>query len=169
MSPEAFRTGLETAWLPARQEIVSTWPLLIVDAAHNVDSAESLAEALDRLVPDNESYWLVLGVLRDKDARTVLRPLLQHARGVIVTAPESPRAMPAESLATACYALTDVPVEVAASVADALGLARERAHGSDGVVVAGSFVTAAEARVALGLADVLTYEDRVRWLAAGGL
>jgi dihydrofolate synthase/folylpolyglutamate synthase len=167
LSPEAFRIGLQTAWLPARQEIVSTQPLLLVDAAHNVDSARALGEALDRLLPARESPWLVLGMLRDKDVWPVLRQLLARVRGVVVTAPASPRALSAEALAAACRSFTNMPVEVAASVAEALGHARGLAGGN--VVVAGSFVTAAEARVALGLAAVLTYEDRVSWLARGGL
>jgi dihydrofolate synthase/folylpolyglutamate synthase len=167
LRPDSFRTGLETAWLPARQEIVSTQPLLIVDAAHNVDSARALAEALDHLLPLDEPYWLVIGMLRDKDIWAVLRPLLPRVRGVVAAAPASPRALPADELATTCRALTDAPVEVSPSVAEALRRGRAQAGGEAAVVVAGSFVTAAEARVALGLADVLTSEDRAAWIAGG--
>jgi dihydrofolate synthase/folylpolyglutamate synthase len=166
LTPEAIRVGLAQAWLPARQEIVSTDPLLLIDAAHNVDSARALADTLDRLSTSAGSPWLVLGVLRDKDVGAVLRPLLKRAAGVAVATPSSPRALPASELAAACRALSDLPVEEAESVTSALRIGRERA-GSGGTVVAGSFVTAAEARVALGLADVLTFEDRARWLERG--
>src|SRR5262249_2143617 len=66
---EAFGSGLRDAWLPARQEIVSSDPLLLIDAAHNVDSARALADSLSRLEPGGQRLWFVLGVLRDKDVR----------------------------------------------------------------------------------------------------
>src|SRR5204862_471092 len=99
LTPDAVRQGLATAWLPARQEIASTDPLILIDAAHNVDSARVLAERLDRWTPSGERCWLVLGMLRDKDVRAVLRPLLRRAAGVVVAAPSSRRALPAADLA----------------------------------------------------------------------
>ena len=167
LSSETVCEGLARAWLPARLEVVSQQPLLVIDAAHNVDSARVLAEALERWTSRGRTMHLVIGMLRDKSARAVLRMLLPWARGVFVAAPDSPRAMPAQELAAACRTISDVSVEVADSVSEALRLARAAADDRDDVVVTGSFVTASEARAALGLSDVLTYEDRARWLSQG--
>jgi len=167
LSSETVCVGLERAWLPTRLEVVSQRPLLVVDAAHNVDSARVLAEALKRWASVGHTFQLVIGMLRDKSARAVLRILLPWVRGVFVAVPNSPRAMPAADLAAACRAVSDVPVEVHESVAEALRHARQAAEGRDGLVATGSFVTAAEARAALGLADIVTYEDRARWLSQG--
>lgn len=159
LTASAIQRGLAETWLPARQEIVSQRPSIVVDAAHNVDSARALAATLRQLT--TAPIWLVLGMLGDKDAGTVARILARQAAGGIVARPASPRGLPAADLARAWRAVTDVPVEEAPSVAAAVERARERA-GSDGaVVVAGSFVTAAEARAALGLEGVLTYEDHL--------
>jgi dihydrofolate synthase/folylpolyglutamate synthase len=163
----AVAAGLRDAWLPARLELVGLHPRLLIDAAHNVDSARALADELRGW--KDRPRWLVLGILQDKDARAILRVLLPLADGVIVVTPTSPRALPAESLAGACRALSTVPVEVGSSVGAGLELARARAGRDGGVAVAGSFATASEARAALGLAGVVTAEARRAWLAGGGL
>jgi folylpolyglutamate synthase/dihydropteroate synthase len=158
----SVQRGLAEAWLPARQEIVSEGPLIVVDAAHNVDSARALAATLGQMAAG--PIWLVLGMLGDKDAGAVARILAKHAVGAIAAMPASPRGLPAADLARAWRAVTEVPVEEAPSVAVAVERARERAGAEGAVVVAGSFVTAAEARTALGLQDVLTYDDHMAWL-----
>lgn len=163
----AVGEGLSGAWLPARHEVVRLRPTILIDAAHNVDSARALADAL-RAVPVRP-LWLVLGILRDKDARAILRVLLPLADGVVTVTPTSPRALPADALAAACRSLSAIHVEQASSVQSALDLAISRAGQDGAVAVAGSFATASEARAALGLADVVTAEAHRAWLASGAL
>jgi dihydrofolate synthase/folylpolyglutamate synthase len=163
----AVEMGLRDAWLPARLELARVRPRILIDAAHNVDSARALAEELKRW--RNRPLWLVLGILRDKDASAILRVLLPLAAGVVVVTPTSPRALPADVLASSCRAISAVEIERASSVAAAIEMARERAGRDGGVAVAGSFATASEARDALGLRGVLTAEERRAWLDAGGL
>lgn len=167
LTPAAVETGLSAAWLPARLELARLRPRVLIDAAHNVDSARALADELRRW--RNRPLWLVLGILRDKDAGAILRVLLPLADGVVVTTPTSPRALPAELLAAACRKVSAVEVVQASSVGAAIELAREWAGKAGAVVVAGSFATASEARVALGLDGVVTAEARQAWLRAGGL
>jgi dihydrofolate synthase/folylpolyglutamate synthase len=167
LTASAVEAGLRTAWLPARLELVRLRPSVLVDAAHNVDSARALAGELRRW--RRRPLWLVLGILRDKDASAILRVLLPLADGVVVVTPTSPRALPAESLAAACQRLSAVHVVQASSVGAAVGLARARAGPDGAVAVAGSFATASEARAALGLAGVVTAEARQAWLHGGGL
>jgi dihydrofolate synthase/folylpolyglutamate synthase len=167
LTVEAVRAGLRDAWLPARMELVRLRPRVLIDAAHNVDSARALAEELETW--QSRPLWLVLGILRDKDAPAILRVLLPLADGVIVVTPTSPRALPAELLAAACREIADLQVVVESSVGTGIEVAR-RVVGRDGaVVVAGSFATATEAREAFGLEQVVTAEQRRAWLRAGGL
>jgi folylpolyglutamate synthase/dihydropteroate synthase len=100
-------------------------------------------------------------MLGDKDARALIRALSGRVVGVVVATPSSPRALAASKLADVWRAVSDRPVDVALSVAAALEQASALAGPDGGVVVAGSFVTASEARAALGLADVLTYQDHL--------
>ncbi|MBA2450135.1 MAG: bifunctional folylpolyglutamate synthase/dihydrofolate synthase [Chloroflexi bacterium] len=155
MTPVAVQTGLERLRMPGRFEVVPGRPRWVLDVAHNPDSAVALASVLG-LTKRSRLPWLVLGMLGDKDARSVVRALRQAVGGIVVTAPMSPRALPVDSLAEVCHKLRVASVTRAASVAEAIGLAA-RAAGPDGtVVVAGSFGVVAEARVGLGL---VTAED----------
>jgi dihydrofolate synthase/folylpolyglutamate synthase len=167
LTAAAVEAGLRDAWLPARLELARLRPRTLIDAAHNVDSARALADELDGW--QTRPLWLVLGILRDKDAPAILRVLLPRADGVVVTTPTSPRALPAAALAAASQRLSSLPVIQSPSVGAAVETARERAGVDGAVVVAGSFATASEARAALGLAGVTTADERQAWVRGGGL
>ena len=67
-------TGLS---FPARVELVSARPWIIIDGAHNVDSAEALVQTLNHHLPAGPKT-LVFGTTRDKDLAGQLRVLLPH-------------------------------------------------------------------------------------------
>src|SRR5262249_5823923 len=165
LTAAAVERGLRSAWLPARLELVSLRPRILIDAAHNVDSARALADELQRW--RTRPLWLVLGILRDKDAPAILRVVLPLAGGGVVGTPASPRARPARAPATACWRLSHAPVLKASSVGGAIELARGEVGREGAIVVAGSFATASEARAALGLSEVVTAEGRQAWLRRG--
>jgi dihydrofolate synthase/folylpolyglutamate synthase len=167
LTATSVEEGLGGAWLPARLELARLRPRVLIDAAHNVDSAWALADELRRW--RNRPLWLVLGILRDKDAAAIVRVLLPLADGVVVVTPTSPRALAAEALAAASRKVADLEVVVASSVGAGIKAARRRAGKDGAVAVSGSFATASEARVALGLEGVVTAESRRAWLRGGGL
>ena len=152
LTTESVRAGLEQVRLPGRFEIVPGSPIVVLDGAHNRDSAVALARSLvdTRLT---RPRWLVLGVLRDKDARAILRALLPAVDGIVVTAPASPRALAAEALAEAARRAGARDIARARTVAEGLERAQAAAGPSGAVVATGSFAVVAEARAALGLAD----------------
>ena len=151
LSSEAVRAGLEAAWLPGRFERIDGGPCIVLDAAHNRASATALASALRAAAAPPRPIWLVLGILRDKDARGVVRPLAALVDGAVVVTPSSPRALAAGALAEVCRAAGLAAVEIADDVPGALARAREQTGRAGTVVVTGSFSTVAAARVALGL------------------
>jgi dihydrofolate synthase/folylpolyglutamate synthase len=75
--------------LPARFEEVRETPPVILDAAHNADSARRLAEALSAVHPDVK-FTVVLGVVAGKDFKGIFQSLLPVAHEFILTHPESP-------------------------------------------------------------------------------
>lgn len=83
---DAYRRGLERAWLPGRLEVVQQEPLVILDAAHNAQKAQALRQALDALVPGLLRV-LVVGILADKASEEMLAVLAPGAQAVIVTQP----------------------------------------------------------------------------------
>jgi dihydrofolate synthase/folylpolyglutamate synthase len=136
---------------PGRLEVARHQPLVLLDGAHNVHGAEALAAALQEEFP-TEERTLVVGLLREKDPRTMLSALRidRTARLVACRAP-SPRALDPEAIADAAVALgmDDRNVEVvddpAEAVADAIALTP--AHGQ--VIVTGTLYLVGAARAAL--------------------
>ena len=151
--PEAaIREGLRTVSWPGRFEVVQAEPLVIVDGAHNVDSAELLAETLTERYP-GRPLTLILGIAQDKDVEQMVRILAPQASLLIATASHHPRAASAARIMAAAEAL-DPPVShiaTTASVAQALDLAQSSAPESL-ICATGSLYVVAEAREALGLA-----------------
>ena len=145
----AIRQGLAATRWPGRLQLVAGNPLVILDAAHNRESAAALAAALGRLYP-RQPFALVVAVFRDKDAADILAPLLPLASHVVVASAGHPRALPAADLAAAVNALDSrTVVEEAPSVAAALERARALAGPAGRVLVTGSLRTVGEAMVHL--------------------
>ncbi len=153
---EVVRRGFAEAESPGRLEIVRTSPTVLVDGAHNPAGAQALAGALQ------ESYAFeklvgVVGVLSDKDAAAMLAALEPVLDTVVLTEVASPRAMPADDLATLALDVFDEDrVEVVPRLDDAIEAAvtiaeedTEQLSGV-GVLVTGSLLVVGEARRLLG-------------------
>lgn len=98
ISEEAVRRGLATVNCPARVEIVSHRPLVIIDAAHNVASVRALVETIDANL-DYQSSTLIFATSRDKDCASMLRELLpKFERTLLTRFIDNPRAMPLDRL-----------------------------------------------------------------------
>jgi dihydrofolate synthase/folylpolyglutamate synthase len=72
--------------IPGRFQILSTTPAVVIDSAHNADSARRLAEALTCAFPDVE-FVCILGVVAGKDAEGILRELATCCRSFLLTNP----------------------------------------------------------------------------------
>ncbi len=150
LDPEMVRDTLSKVRSPGRVEVVGRRPLVIVDGAHNPAAAEELAVTVSESFLYNRLV-LVLGMLADKDVAGVSGALVPIADVVVATTPGAPRAAPAERIAEEAASL-GADVRVSSTVATAVAQAMDLAAGGDCVLIAGSFVTAGEAReVVLGL------------------
>ncbi len=158
---EVVRRGLATASWPGRLEVLRERPLVVVDGAHNRESAERLAEAL-RQEFHWSRLWLVLGVMRDKEIERIVAALAPLADSLFAVERFAPRAAPAERLRAAWEAVAPgKPVQVFDSVAAAVGAALGRAQADDLVLVTGSLSMVAGAREALGVAVRDALEEEV--------
>jgi dihydrofolate synthase/folylpolyglutamate synthase len=142
----SVRKGLQDVIWPARFEVLGRNPYFVVDGAHNVDSARSLATTLQQYFPSLRP-WLVLAILKDKDIPAILRQLLPRVQGVILARSHHPRAADPRILQeeAARYGSPTLIIEdVGRATTHAL-----RQAGAEGLVVAaGSLTTAGEAREA---------------------
>lgn len=141
----AVRAGLlHTAW-PARLEVLSRKPLVIVDGAHNPHGARALTASLEELLPPGRKVRLVYGTLKDKNYAGVVAALAPRVSNAILTKPESERALSPEKLAPYFHE-RGVPCTVVASIGDALEKALAETSASDVLLVCGSLYLVGPAR-----------------------
>lgn len=144
---DAFRRGLAATEWPGRLELMHEKPLLIMDGAHNPASMEKLADAVPRYF-DYRRLILVLGVLADKDMKTMLGHILPLANRVIFTRPVLPRAAEPQDVArfaSANFSLSDSPI-IVEDYREALDKALAEAEPEDAVLVTGSLYTVSDVR-----------------------
>jgi dihydrofolate synthase/folylpolyglutamate synthase len=143
----AAAKGLRRLRWPGRFEVVAGPPIIILDGAHNDGSADALAATLRREFPRRRVRF-VIGLMADKDARALLRPLLPLARSVEATWVAGPRALAPKDLARLCRG---VKASAHDDPADAIAAARRDAGERDVVCVTGSLALVGRARDVLGL------------------
>jgi dihydrofolate synthase/folylpolyglutamate synthase len=98
ISDEAIQAGIARAALPARMEVLSQAPLVLLDGGHNPDGGRALAAALAKLAP-NKKFLAICGMMADKDATAFLAALRPAVAEWITCQPDNPRALSAEALA----------------------------------------------------------------------
>jgi dihydrofolate synthase/folylpolyglutamate synthase len=147
--PEAATLGFASLRFPARVEVLGERPWLIVDGAHNVASAQALAETLRTCLPD-VPRTLVFGTTKDKDLHGQLRALLPLFSDVVATPYlENPRSVPPQDVARAVLSLSGREAAIAFDPSTALARAREITPPEGLICVCGSLFLAAEARASL--------------------
>jgi dihydrofolate synthase/folylpolyglutamate synthase len=152
---DQMRAGLAaTQWagrLEILQEREAAHPLIVTDGAHNGDSAEKLAAAL-QFHFTFEKLFLIFGALRDKELDALLAPFVPLTTHAWTIATSHPRSRDAESLAQALNA-HGIPADAARDMRAALTAACANASPRDLICITGSLTTAAQARQAMGLAQ----------------
>ena len=133
---EILRIAVADASSPGRLQVVDRKPLTIIDAAHNPNGAQSLANALDEYFGAPKAIGII-GVLGDKDARGLLQALRGSFDEVILTRSTSPRALEPEALADIAAEFFE-RVSVAPDLESALNQARESVEQDGAIVITGS-------------------------------
>lgn len=137
--------GFKKAKNPARFELLSENPMVILDGAHNPDGINALKNALEKYNNKN-SIICILGMLSDKDSKSSIQLLSGMFETVYTVTVSNPRTLSAEKLAEKCKPYFD-EVHACESVQTAINKALENARKNDGlIVIAGSLYLAGEAR-----------------------
>ena len=93
---ESIKRGVSAVTCPARLEVISEKPLIIIDGAHNADKVKALYSFVKQF---SGKIVSVCGMLRDKDytlAASLIAPLCKK---IVTVTPDNPRALSAEALA----------------------------------------------------------------------
>jgi dihydrofolate synthase/folylpolyglutamate synthase len=136
---ETIRQGLAFVQWPGRLQLLTHGhgrPTILLDCAHNVDSAQKLALTLTNDCAFDE-LWLLIGVTVDKDVRGVLNVLLPMTGKVILTASSHPRATTPAELLQLANELGFKP-RSSSSVAEAIATVWQEAGPGDLICVTGS-------------------------------
>jgi dihydrofolate synthase/folylpolyglutamate synthase len=139
----SIRKGFRSVEWPGRFQILSREPVVILDSAHNRDSALKLRIALDDYFP-GQPVTLIFGASADKDIEGMLTELLPRASTLIVTQAQHPRAEEPERLAAIGHS-HGARVEQFDDIEEALSHALENAGPESVILVAGSIFVAGQA------------------------
>jgi dihydrofolate synthase/folylpolyglutamate synthase len=136
----AIAEGLQKVRWDGRFQVLNRAPLVLVDSAHNRDSARRLRNALDDYIPGRQVV-LLFGASDDKDIAGMLDELAPRILRMVATQSTHPRAADPERVA-ALARERGLPAEVVVDPAQGLERGLELA-GSDGVLLsAGSLFVA---------------------------
>lgn len=141
---EAIHDGLATTHVPGRFETLSYEPDIIVDVAHNPQSARALAEHLQTQGVNGQTL-AVFGAMADKDLRGIVEPLVDHVDSWYLATPATLRAAGVVDLETALSASGEQTYTDYENIMSALAAARTAAKQDDRIIIFGSFYTVAEA------------------------
>lgn len=140
----AVREGLLSARWPARFELLSREPVLLLDGAHNPQGAQSLCDSLRAYYPGRACVFLMAG-MRDKDYAGCIRAAAPLARAMVAVSLNESRALPASTLADAMRPYCG-NVREADNVEDGVRMALSLAQPEDVVCAFGSLHLAGPVR-----------------------
>jgi len=145
LDPVNIATGLQKVSLAGRFQKISESPDVIVDVAHNEQSARMLSNTLGDN-PVKGKTIAVVAMLADKAVDKVLEVIKIDIDHWLISELPTSRAMSSKNLAQAVRgAHTDVKLSVCESVTEACIKARTLASENDRIIVFGSFYTVSEA------------------------
>lgn len=127
---------IRTCW-PGRLEVLKKEPLFYRDGAHNPDGAKKLAAFLQKYFT-NKKIIYIMGVLKDKEYKKMLRYLMPVAKEVYVFKPKNERGLSAQILADTIKEVADVSVTIESDVNAAVFRALDTAKPDDVLVACGS-------------------------------
>jgi folylpolyglutamate synthase/dihydrofolate synthase len=147
VSPDAIEQGMTAIRAPGRIQVVSESPLVVVDGAHNPDSALALVDTLREALRFRRVFAIVGGGI-DKDVPGTARAVagLTSRTQLLFTRPAGhPRAAAVEEIAPRFR-----NARIVGDLETALATAKAEAGEDDLIVVTGSLYLAGEALSLLG-------------------
>lgn len=142
-----IRQGLAGVQWEGRMEILQRHPWIVLDAAHTVESAQCLRQALTELFPKKRLH-LILGMAADKKSAEIVATLAPLAAEVIVTRFSNPKAYEPQHLAEELRRY-HLPVHCTPDPLSALTMARANARTDELICMTGSVLLIGELKARL--------------------
>ena len=147
VSREAVADGIAAARIPARVEVISSGPLVILDGSHNDGSTAALGDILRRYLP-GKRIVAVMGMMADKDCRKSLSNLVPCFSEVFTVKSSNPRSMDPADLAEIVRE-SGVKCTPCETVSEGIERAYSVIDGYDLMIVCGSLYLAGDVRTQL--------------------
>lgn len=139
-----IKAGFEKVKIPCRIEILSNSPLVILDASHNPESIQALANFIQKNLK-NKKLTALFGMFSDKDVDTSLKIIGNYFEKMIVVKSNNPRAMEVESLKKIADKYNK-HVLAYENFEEGLKFAVSSLSESDGLIIFGSFTVVSSAK-----------------------
>lgn len=156
ISDQDIAVGIANTVWPGRFELLPTTPLSIVDGGHNPQGAKAMADTLEDVLPALRNVGLtgpvvfLVGLLADKDYRSMVATVAPYADAFVASQPKNPRALSAEELAVVMQECNDQAlVAVCPDGEEAVRRAKILAQNAGVIVAFGSLYQVGEIKRAL--------------------
>ncbi len=144
ITDEDISSGISDTVFPARMEIMSKKPLIIVDGAHNLAGAQTLADSLKKLPT---KPIIIMGMLADKDFESVVELIAPLGSEFVAVTPNNPRKLDCKKLANVAMKYTKATYFEEYN--NAVEYSIERLEKDQALVVCGSLYLASDMRSVL--------------------
>lgn len=147
ISDENIYNGLKSATWPARFEVLTKDPIIVLDGGHNVQGIEALVDSINKYFP-NKKIKITCGMLSDKDYNKMTSDLLSIGDNFITVTPNNDRALTADELCDIIKA-NGKEAKAAKDIKEAVDIALETRSDDEMLVFCGSLYMIGEVRVYL--------------------
>jgi dihydrofolate synthase/folylpolyglutamate synthase len=146
----AVRTGLRTVSWEGRLESIDEYPKIVLDGAHNPAAAHALAGYLEDFSTTHPASRIILvwGMMRDKDQRRFIAPLLPFVSEIVLTQAILARSATIQQLRATLHDWHGSVLEAVLPM-DALAAAKSRARPHDLICIAGSLMLLGDIKAAM--------------------
>lgn len=155
LDERAVLEGLRTVSWEGRLETIDETPHVVLDGAHNPAAAEVLARYLTDYSAQHPDSRIILvwGMMRDKDHRGFITPLLPVVSEIVLTQAALARSARVHELRAVLDEWSG-PVQEAMLPTDAVALARSRAMSQDLLCITGSLMLLGDIKAAIRGCDL---------------
>ena len=84
VSEEELAKGLAETYMPARMEIISNNPLLIIDGSHNPEGVQNMVTSLQNIA-DGKDIHVLFACFKDKNIERMLAFLGEYSKDIVLT------------------------------------------------------------------------------------
>lgn len=146
IDPDIIKQGLGNVHWPARFQLLSRNPVIILDGAHNACGMTALFQTMEKIIHNDKTpVGMIIGMLEDKDTHALARIASDHASRFWAVTPHSPRAFAADLLCQKLTTASARQVHCCDDLPQAWNKAVSWARSCQGIVlVAGSLYLAGE-------------------------